>query len=151
MINLLPVNGLALRELLMIRNPPDIGIIALAGALASLVFGPEAAVYLGPYVVILLASTVGASFALARRDAGSRAGAIWFFLRTNGLSILLTVAIATAISGYHPALSERVLIAPIAFILGFVGDDWPPLFRWAAGKVNALVDILIKMRGGGNG
>ena len=135
----------------MFRDPPDIGIVALAGALASLVFGPEIAGYVGPYVVILLASTVGASFALARRQVETRSNAAWFFIRTNGLAVLLTVAVAAAISGHHPALTERVLIAPIAFVLGYVGDDWPSLLRWAAGKVNALVDVLIKMRGGGNG
>lgn len=135
----------------MYREPPDIGIVALAGALASLLFGPELAGYVGPYVVILLASTVGASFALARRTVESRASAIWFFLRTNGLAVLLTVALAAAISGSYPGLTERVLIAPTAFVLGFIGDDWPNVLRWAGTKVNALIDVLIKMRGGGNG
>lgn len=135
----------------MLREPPDIGIIALAGALASMLFGPEVAVYVGPYVVILLASTVGASFALARRTVESRSNAVWFFLRTNGLAVLLTVALATAIAGHYPDLTERVLIAPIAFLLGFIGDDWPHLLKWAGAKVNALIDVLIKLRGGGNG
>lgn len=135
----------------MLREPPDIGIVALAGTLASFLFGPEVAVYVGPYVVILLASTVGASFALARRTVESRSNAILFFIRTNGLALLLTVALAAAVSGHHPELTERVLIAPIAFVLGFIGDDWPKLLRWAGTKVNALIDVLIKMRGGGNG
>ena len=135
----------------MFKEPPDISILALAGVLASYLFGPEAAAYLGPYLVILLASTVGASFALARREVATRSGAIWFFMRTNGVAVLLTVALAAAISGYYPNLSQRALIAPIAFVLGFVGDDWPDLLRWAGTKINALIDVLIKMRGGGNG
>lgn len=132
------------------RNPPDIGIVTLAGTLSSLAFGPEMAVFIGPYIVIMLASTIGASFALARRPTSSRYGAIWFFVRTNGLAILLTAALATAISGTHPVLSERTLIAPVAFIVGFVGDDWPDVLRWAAGKLNAFVDLLIKLKGGGS-
>lgn len=135
----------------MYQSPVDIGILALAGTLASLIFGPEAAGYVGPYVVILLASTIGASFALARRSVETRPNAVWFFIRTNGLAVLLTVALAAAISGQHPELPERVLIAPIAFVLGFIGDDWPGLLRWAGSKVNALIDVLIKLRGGGNG
>lgn len=135
----------------MYRDPPDIGIIALAGTLASLIFGPEVAVYVGPYVVILLASTVGASFALARRKVDTRSNAAWFFVRTNGMAVLLTVGLAAVLSGYHPALTERALIAPIAFIVGFVGDEWPAVLKWAGVKVNAFIDALIKMRGGGNG
>lgn len=134
----------------MFREPPDISIIALAGVLASYMFGPEVAAYLGPYLVILLASTVGASFALARREVATRTGAIWFFLRTNGVAVLLTVALATTVSGYAEDLTDRALIAPIAFILGFIGDDWPVILRWAGKKFSALVDVLIT-RGGGNG
>lgn len=135
----------------MLREPPDIGVVALAGASASYLFGPEAAVYVGPYVVILLASTIGASFALARRRVATRGNAVWFFVRTNGLAVLLTVGLATLVSEHHPDLSEKVLIAPIAFVVGFVGDDWPNLLRWAGSKINSLVDVLIKLRGGGNG
>lgn len=130
------------------KEPPDIGIVALFGAFASYVFGPEAAVYVGPYIVILLASSVGASFALARRDPSTRGHALLFFVRTNGLAILLTAAVATGISGHFPGLSERVLLAPVAFVLGFIADDWPNLLRWTGSKINALVDVLIKMRGG---
>ena len=132
------------------KSNPDVGIVTLAGALASLLFGPEFAIYIGPYVVILLASTVGASFALSRRGTTTRSSALWFFLRTNALAILLTVGVASAISSYTPWLPERVLIAPVAFFVGFVGDDWPAMFTWAGGKINAFVDILIKLKGGGS-
>jgi hypothetical protein len=135
---------------MIVKSTPDVGIVTLAGTLASLVFGPEAAIYIGPYVVILLASTVGASFALSRRVRTGRSSALWFFLRTNALAIMLTVGVAGAISSYTPWLPERVLIAPVAFFVGFVGDDWPSIFTWLGGKLNAIVDILIKLKGGGS-
>lgn len=135
----------------MLKEPPDIGIVAFMGAMASYIFGPEVAVFVGPYVVILLASTIGASFALARREVATRGNAVWFFVRTNGLAVLLTVGIASLVSGHHPDLTEKALIAPIAFVVGLIGDDWPNLARWAGSKVNSLVDVLIKLRGGGNG
>lgn len=132
-------------------TPVDISIVALAVLLASALFGPEVAHVVGPYVVIVLASTIGASFALARRKVDEKLAAAWFFLRVNGLAILLTVALAAAVSGYFEELSERVLLAPIAFTVGFIGDEWPQIMRWAGGKVNDLVDALIKLKGGGNG
>lgn len=135
----------------MIKEQPDIGIVAMCGAFASFVFGPEAAVFVGPYIVIILASTVGASFALGRRETSARNSAIWFFLRVNALATILTVALATIVSGTYPTLHERVLIAPIAFVVGFIGDDWPAILRWVGKKINAFVDVLIKLKGGGNG
>lgn len=132
----------------MVRTQPDISIIGLAGLIASTLFGPEVAAVVGPYIVILIASSVGASFAVARREKQQRTSVWFFFLRTVGIAVLLTVALASGITGHYPSLSERVLIAPIAFVLGFIGDDWPAVFRWGADKINKLVDALIKLRGG---
>ena len=132
-------------------TPLDIGIVSVAIALSSIIFGPEVSRLVGPYIVIVLASTIGASFALARREVKTRLNAMWFFFRINGLAVLLTVGAATVASSYYELLSEHVLLAPIAFAVGFVGDDWPALMRWVGSKINSLVDILIKLKGGGNG
>ena len=132
----------------MIKTQPDISIVALAGMLASAIFGHEMAHVVGPYIVIILASTVGASFALARRPPETRASAVYFFLRTVGLAILLTVALASIVTGYYPEATEKALIAPIAFVVGYIGDGWPAVFKWASEKINAFIDALIKSREG---
>ncbi len=126
-----------------------IDIVSVFVFIASLLFSPEIANVVGPYMVIILASTIGASFALARRERSTRLSALGFFLRINGLAILLTVGLAAIAQSWGPALQERVLLAPIALVLGFIGDDLPKVLRWAGGKVNALVDALIKLKSGG--
>lgn len=132
-------------------TPLDIGIVSVAVAIASMMFSPHLAAIIGPYIVILLASTIGASFALSRRETQTRLNACWFFLRVNGLALLLTAGAASIASSYHESLSVHALLAPIAFVVGFVGDDWPGLLKWVGSKINTLVDVLIRLRGGGNG
>ena len=64
-------------------------------ALASVLFGPALAAVVGPYAVILIASTVGAAWALGRRDPSARIGAAWYFLRLNATAVLVTVGLAS--------------------------------------------------------
>lgn len=116
---------------------------------ATLIFSPEVANVVGPYLVILFASTIGASFALARRDKTTRWGAFWYFARVNGVAIFLTGFVAAAAVSQWPVVHERSLFAPIAFLLGLAGEDWPDIAKWAAGKLNALIDLAIEMRRGG--
>ena len=117
--------------------------------IATLLFSADVAQVVGPYLVIITASAIGASFSLKRREKSTRIAALLFFVRVCGLAALLTVGVSAMVAGYHPSLSERVLLAPVAFIVGLVGDDWPAIGGWAIGKIGALVDVLIKLKGGG--
>ena len=133
-------------------NPQNISITDIVGFfvfIATLIFSAEVAEIVGPYMVIVTASAFGASLSLKQRDKSTRTSAVLFFLWVCGLATLLTVGISTMVSGYHPSLSERVLIAPVAFSIGLVGDRWPAIAMWAAGKVGAFVDLFVTRKGGG--
>lgn len=111
-------------------NQPSISdIVGLFIFALSLFFSRDVANMVAPYVVILVASAVGASFALARKEKTTRFGGIWYFMRVCGLAILVTVGIATFIASYHQSLTSRLMIAPVAFMIGFIGDDFPDLAR----------------------
>lgn len=97
--------------------------------LAGLVYAPNVAEVVGPYVVIVSASIIGASFALKRREKTARLAALWYFLRVAGLAVLITVSLAGIGSTYYSSLTERVLITPVALVIGAIGDDWPKLLR----------------------
>jgi uncharacterized membrane protein YiaA len=97
--------------------------------LAGLVYAPNVAAVVGPYIVIVLASVIGASFALKRREKTARLAAVWYFMRVAGLAVLITVSLAGIGSSYYSTLTERVLITPVALLIGAVGDDWPALLR----------------------
>lgn len=114
-------------------------IVGLCVFIATLLFAPEVAAVVGPYLAITLAAVVGASFALARRDRSSRLSAFFFFGRIVLLAILLTVGLAAVANRMYSEIDERLWLAPIALMVGFIGDDWPSLL----GKVKTLFFAVI--------
>ena len=106
----------------------------VAVTVASAVLAPALADVVGPYVIIFIASTIGASWALGRQATMSRLKALLFFLRINFTAAIVTSSIASALAkqlGYASGTGEGLwLIAPIALMIGGVGDDWPALIRW---------------------
>ncbi|MFV0677888.1 hypothetical protein [Variovorax sp. tm] len=123
------------------NQQPLTDIVALAILIAATLFSHAVAEAVGPYLVIVVASAIGASFALARREKSTRGRALWFFTRVVGLAVLLTVGLAAAVSAYRPDLSPRVLLAPIALLIGFIGDGWPRLLAKAVQMLYALMDL----------
>jgi len=126
-------------------NQPIADIVGLAIFIAAFIFSPAAAQVVGPYMVIVVAATIGASFKVARREKSSRWGAFWFFLRVVGLAVLLTAALAALLNAYRPDLEPRVTVAPIALLIGFL--DW----RVALSKVVAVLFSTLDRVGGGKG
>lgn len=124
---------------------PIADIVGLAVFIAALIFSTEVAAVVGPYMVIVVAATLGASFKVARRDKSTRTSAVLFFLRVVGMAVILTVALAVALNSYRPDLSPRVTVAPIALLIGFV--DWP----WALSKIVAAIFSAIDLARGGKG
>lgn len=135
----------------MNNNGPIPDILAVVVAIAALIFSQEVAHMVGPYLLIIMASAIGASWTVKRQDMTSRAGAMWYFAKVCGAAVLLTGFLSALISGFHADLTERSLLVPVAFGLGAVGSDWKPVILWAARKIGQMVDIFIKLRGGGGG
>ena len=106
----------------------------VAVTVASAVLAPALAEVVGPYAIIFVASSIGASWALGRQAAMTRLKALLFFLRINSTAAIVTVIIADFLAkqlGYINGSSEGLwLIAPIALVIGGVGDDWPTLIQW---------------------
>jgi len=119
--------------------------------LAGLVYAPNVAAVVGPYIVIVLAAVIGASFALKRREKTTRLVAIWYFLRVAGLAVLITVSLAGIGSSYYSSLTERVLITPVALMIGAIGDDWPALLRAIVRFFFRAIDLARGKSGSNNG
>ena len=106
----------------------------VAVTVASAVLAPALAEVVGPYAIIFVASSIGASWALGRQATMTRLKALLFFLRINATAAIVTVFLADFISkqlGYISGSGEGLwLIAPIALVIGGVGDDWPTLIHW---------------------
>lgn len=117
------------------NQPSILDVVGAAVFVLAYVFSREVASVVGPYIVIIAASAIGSSFALVRREKTTRLAAFAYFARVAGLAIILTVLAATWISSYNQSLTIRALIAPVAFIIGFVGDDLPATaWNWIKNK-----------------
>jgi hypothetical protein len=129
--------------------PPSVvpDAIGLGIFLASVVYAPEVASVVGPYLIIIIAAVIGASFATARRDKSTRLSALWYFSRVTGLAVLLTVVVAGIWSSWQPSVSQRFAIVPVALLIGFFGDDFP---YYARRFVGIAWDMADKFRGKGN-
>lgn len=112
--------------------------INVAIAIASIVFGPTLAGVIGPYAVIIISATVGAAWALGRRDPAASLSAVWYFLRLNTTAAIVTVSLTKLVGMWLGLVDPSWLLAPVALVIGCVGDDWPAVGKWivtAAGRM----------------
>lgn len=131
------------------HQPTILDAVGIFVLISAAMFSPDVAAVVGPYLVIIAASAIGASFALIRRDVGTRVGAAFYFLRVCGLATLLTVGLSSLLAMISPTLTERMLIAPVALGLGLIGDNYPEAARWVVKKVSSFIDVLISLKGKG--
>lgn len=104
--------------------------VSVTVALFATLLSPALAAIIGPYAVIFVASTVGAAWALGRRDPSAKLGAFGYFLRLNFTALLVTVGVATLAGRWLGHEDPVWMLAPIALVVGGVGDDWPKLLTW---------------------
>ena len=115
--------------------------ISASTAFAAVLVGPELAHIVGPYAVILLASTTGAAWALGRTaPMSSRVSAILFFLRLNLMALLLTVPLAHGASAAFEFNEANWLLAPIALGIGAIGNDWPAIGKWFVTRLGRIFE-----------
>lgn len=125
-------------------SPPQsvLDVVGLGVFIAGRVYAPDVAAVIGPYFVLVLAAVIGASFAVARREQTTRLGAMWYFMRVAGVAVMLTGVAINALTNWNPDLTERVLIAPVALVIGSIGDDWGKFFRKVGRLFYAALDLL---------
>lgn len=121
-------------------TPPQLDPVSVAIALAGVLFGPALAAIIGPYAVIIIGATVGAAWALGRRDPAAKLGAAWYFLRLNATAVVVTVGLANLAARWLGVTDHSWLLAPIALFVGGVGDDWPKVGRWALVRIGRVLE-----------
>ena len=112
--------------------------VSVAVVLASTLFGPQLAAIIGPYAVILLGATVGAAWALGRRETDKKSGAVAYFMLINGTAVLVTVGISNLVGRWLGHEDDNWLLAPVAMVIGGVGHDWPGVLKTVQEKIMGL-------------
>lgn len=105
-------------------------VMQLFVVMAAAIFGQPIADVVGPYLLIIFAAATGAGWSLGRREAKGKWSAFFYFVRVVFTAILLTVVIAKVVVMYMPKVEGELLIAPVALIIGLIGDDWLKVFDW---------------------
>ena len=114
--------------------------VATTTAVFTLLFGPTLSTYVGPYFVIIIGATIGASWSLGRQQEASRYEACKYFALMLGSALMVTVPMAEFLNQWVQWNDSKVLFAPIAMLIGAIGKDWPKLLAWVADKVKVLID-----------
>lgn len=112
--------------------------VSVAVVLASVLFGPRLAAIIGPYAVILLGATVGAAWALGRRETDKKSSAVAYFMLINGTAVLVTVGISNLVGRWLGHEDANWLLAPVAMVIGGVGHDWPGVLKTVQEKIMGL-------------
>ena len=111
--------------------PSSAGITAVAVA----ILGPMA----GEYAVIVLSALAGSLWALSRVPSSTRAAGAMLVLRLVLTAVALTSGAAFVLELHYQWPAHQVL-APLAFMIGALGDRWP-------GLVERLADGLLRRFG----
>lgn len=114
--------------------------VSVSVVLASTLFGPQLAAIVGSYAVILLGSTVGAAWALGRRETDKKVNAVGYFTLINGTAVLVTVGISNLVGKWLGHEDANWLLAPVAMVIGGVGHDWPGVLKAVQEKIFRLWD-----------
>lgn len=109
--------------------------------LAVALLGPLA----GPYALIAFASLAGALWPLSASETTTRSAGAWLLFRCTLTGLLLTFFLASIIQriwGFPAGES----LAPVALMIGALGNGWRPVFS----ALGAALSALLGKVGGGN-
>lgn len=97
---------------------------------------------LGPYALIAFAALAGALWPLSASNTGTRLSGAWLLLRCTLTAILLTVFLASIIERLW-GMPVNESLAPVALMIGAMGNGWRPVFGSLGDSLRALIGRLV--------
>jgi hypothetical protein len=116
---------------------PD--LLVLFATLLALVFSPRLSAVLAPYAVIIVGALLGVGWGLKRRPIDSKSGKWSFVALMLGTALVFTMPAALLLERYLGAASYQWMLAPLAALIGAVGNDWPSVGSWLAQAFGRLI------------
>lgn len=103
------------------NEPAD--LITLLVTLLAIIAGKEIAAILGPYAAIFLGACAGAALSLSANETEMKPLPAVVFVSVRVLvAVVLTVFLAEFLQYFRPEWKARILVVPIAFVIGFIRD-----------------------------
>ena len=119
-------------------NHPDLVILVVT--ILALIFSPTLAAVLAPYIVILLGALLGTGWGLKRRPVTSTASPWSFVLLMLGTALIVTMPAAVYLQRWVGDNTFQWLLAPIALVIGAIGEDWTRIGIWAVGFIRRVAN-----------
>lgn len=99
------------------------------------ILGPMA----GPYVLIALSAVAGAMWPLSAARTESRRAGAWLLVRCTATALVLTSVLAGIVEKtWGLPVSEG--LAPVALVIGAMGNGWRPVFQSLGGIVQGWAE-----------
>lgn len=99
---------------------------------------PQVAEILAPYIIITMGAFTGASWTLgAIGEKLAISKVIFFYIKSIFTAILITVFISHYVSYFIDTPDIKWLFAPVAFILGMVGNKWMNYLEYVIKKISS--------------
>ena len=100
---------------------------------------PAVAEVVAPYFIIAVGAFTGASWALGNIEKLTVKKALFYYFKIIVTAMLMTVFISHFVATVIETPDIKWLYAPIAFILGCVGDRWGEIIRVSLNKVLSTI------------
>lgn len=97
---------------------------------------------LGPYALIAFAALAGALWPLSAMSTATRIDGARLLLRCTLTAILLTVFLASIIERVW-GMPVNESLAPVALMIGAMGNGWRPVFGSLGDSLRALIGRLV--------
>ena len=95
----------------------------------------------GPYALIVFSALAGALWPLSAIPTPTRSDGAWLLFRCTVTAVLFTVFIAQALERFLQIPASEAL-APVALIIGAMGNGWRPVFDAVGAALGALIGKL---------
>lgn len=116
--------------------PPynNLDLVAALLVVLGLMFSPQLAAVLAPYLVVVLGALIGTGWGLKRRTAPtSWRDTVFFVTLMLGTCLVVTVPAAIWLQRYTGEGTFQWILGPLAILIGAIGEDWPDVGKWALG------------------
>lgn len=91
----------------------------------------------GPYALIVFAALAGSLWPLSSADAMTRTAGAWLMLRCTLTAVVLTSVVANMVQTKYGVQASEAF-APVAFIIGALGNGWRPVFAMVGGAITRV-------------
>lgn len=122
------------------QTSQPLDFVTVAVAFATLLFGHDMAVYIGPYSVIVVGAALGGVISASRRASNSNFAVVGHIFIVVSMALLFTVPAAEYVARYAGIKDARVLFGPVAAVIAGIGPDWPAVGRWALNLARSVIE-----------